>query len=605
MSKGDGKRSGPIVVPLPVERGAVEPPFQWLFLLVLAVSSWVLGYLGFQAYFARTHTSKSFWDISYLTLQLFSVESGAVAGPVPRLLGIARFTAPLVTLLAVLKALAIVFREQQQAVRLMLARNHAIVCGLNRRSLDLVRDFRRLGWRVVVIDQELGGSYARSARESGALVLPGRLVDEPLLRRARVQRAAHAVIMSEDEGDNVEDALMLSRVMAGVRRRRHAVPLVCHVQIGDLRLCELLRHGSLLATPATALDFHIFNAYENAVRLLLRDNPPDRRLIQAGSHRRAHVIVVGLGQTGESMVLQVAGSGRHANGLLPAITVLDLRASEKRASLLARYPRLPEVCELEFHEGAIEDPVVLARATERAFQADAIPSLVICINDDSRSLICALTVQRMLEDREIPIFVRMATDAGLTTLFNQDASTPGLANLRVFGTTSSTGSVEAIIDEPADALARVVYAQAAGTVERPAGHGEDAHSSAWEGLHAVARHAYRLQADHIAVKLNAIGCVTVPDDQAEAVTEFTPDEVGVMARMEHARRSAASLLACTSVVTDSSAPVWIPWTALPAIDQEAIVESVRQIPTLLAQVGESIRRRTAPIGTGKIRPEPI
>ena len=259
--------------------------------------------------------------------------------------------------------------------------------------------------------------------------------------------------------------------------------------------------------------------------------------------------------------------------------------------------RTPEVCELEFQEGAVEDPAGLAQATAAAFRPEAIPTLVICINDDSRILICALTVQRRLEDRAVPIFVRMATDAGLTTLFARGVDITGLANLHDFGTTRHTGSVESIIDAPADAPVRVVHAEDIRFSLQPEPGQAAIAAQAWEELSAATKPAYRMQADHIAVKLSAIGCTAVATDASADLLEFTTDEVEIMARMEHARRSVACLLACRSERGESDPTTWIPWTSLPPREQAAIRESVRRIPALLAQAGETIERRPAALGT--------
>ena len=51
---------------------------RWTTLLAIAVSVFVLGYVGFRSYFDGIGESRSVLDLAYLTFQLFALESGAI-----------------------------------------------------------------------------------------------------------------------------------------------------------------------------------------------------------------------------------------------------------------------------------------------------------------------------------------------------------------------------------------------------------------------------------------------------------------------------------------------------------------------------------------------
>lgn len=55
---------------------------RWPLLGALAALAFVLGYIGFQVHFTQLGISRSVSDLAYLTLQLFTLQSGDVAGPV-------------------------------------------------------------------------------------------------------------------------------------------------------------------------------------------------------------------------------------------------------------------------------------------------------------------------------------------------------------------------------------------------------------------------------------------------------------------------------------------------------------------------------------------
>ena len=69
---------------------------QWILVALLGLAAFVLGVVGFTGFFAALGEPRSFWDVLYLTLQLFILESGSVSGPVPWELEVARLLAPTV-----------------------------------------------------------------------------------------------------------------------------------------------------------------------------------------------------------------------------------------------------------------------------------------------------------------------------------------------------------------------------------------------------------------------------------------------------------------------------------------------------------------------------
>ena len=163
--------------------------WQWLVTLGLAGVALVLGSVGFWRHFALRGEPRSLLDIFYLTVQLFMLESGGVSGPLPWQLELARFLAPMVAAWTVVKGLAVIFREQLQMLRLARTSDHVVVCGLGRKGLQLVKDFRRRGDEVVVIELDEGNDRIRGCQDLGALVLLGNATDKSLLRKARVHCA--------------------------------------------------------------------------------------------------------------------------------------------------------------------------------------------------------------------------------------------------------------------------------------------------------------------------------------------------------------------------------------------------------------------------------
>jgi hypothetical protein len=124
---------------------------QWWVIGALAATALMLGFVGFLAYQQATGGPAGVWDVLYLALQLFTLESGAleVAEAIPPSLQIARLLAPAIAAIAVVGVVLVVAREEAERVRLRFARGHVVICGVGEEGLALARSLHAHGYRVV------------------------------------------------------------------------------------------------------------------------------------------------------------------------------------------------------------------------------------------------------------------------------------------------------------------------------------------------------------------------------------------------------------------------------------------------------------------------
>jgi hypothetical protein len=115
--------------------------YQWFLIGGLWLLALYLGYIGFARQAAMHNEPSAPLDWFYLTLQLIPLNSGAVPGPVSWELQVARLLLPALTALAAVKALATIFGEQVQMIRLGFMRDHVIICGWGRMGVLLVAQF--------------------------------------------------------------------------------------------------------------------------------------------------------------------------------------------------------------------------------------------------------------------------------------------------------------------------------------------------------------------------------------------------------------------------------------------------------------------------------
>jgi hypothetical protein len=166
------------------------------------------------------------------------------------------------------------------------------------------------------------------------------------------------------------------------------------------------------------------------------------------------------------------------------------------------------------------------------------------------------------------------------------------------------GTKEMVLNEKLDRLAKAIHADYVKrrTRDQPA-DASNTSLAPWDKLADTLTRSNRHQADHIPVKLRAVGCEAAPTVSSRGrkpVADFTEEEVDLMARMEHARWNAERFLNGWTLgeknVEKKTSPYLVDWNDLLPDIQEYDREPVRNIPHLLSLIGEAVYRVAPPDG---------
>ena len=611
----------------------------WLIIGLLWIAALILAFIGFGRNATATGQSLTLFDRAYLTLQLIPMNSGAVAGPVGWELQAGRFLIPFLAALTVLRALLSLFHDHWQHFLLRFWRGHVIICGLSRKGWLLAQGFAAQGYQIVVIEADEEHDLIGPCRERGIVVLAGDATDPDLLRRAGVLHAGYLVAVTDDDGVNAEIAVRSQ----GVLRQASAAggaggarPLTCIVHLVDPELYELARTREMALEEGVPLRLELFNVFDLGARLLWSrfgpagGNPAapssDGRPAPSGNGRpapcSAHVLVIGLGGLGESLIVTAGRDwhtrrhASHGTGRL-RITVVDLEAEWKCRALSLRYPQLAGVCELiplaldvrgpAFYEGAF----LAGDAGQQAVSAEPLSAVFVCFDDDSLGLRTGLAVHHRLLREAVgpkpeaigptPVIVRMAEASGLARLVERGDGghgSPAFANLHAFPLLDRTCTPEAILGGTHEVLARALH-----EVYR---HQQEAlgHTPAvnpvlvdWEALTDAQRESNRAEADGVFQHLAALGYTLAPlVDWDAAYFRFPEPEVERLAQMEHARWAAGMTrhgFRPTDGPKDLTAkrhPALRPWADLPEAERVKNRDTVAALPAILARAGFQIVR---------------
>ena len=570
---------------------------KWPVLIALAVFALALGYVGFARYAASRGETPSPLDLLYQTMQLISMNSGLVPGPINWQLQVARFLIPALTVYTALTALALIFSEQMQVFKLWRIKDHVIICGLGRKGALLVEQFRDLDMDVVVLEQDGGNDWLEVSRELGAVVLVGKASDPDLLNQARIDRAKYLIAVMGDDGANAEVAVRAEELMQG----RTTGVLTCLVHIVDPQLYNLLREKELGDQNQSGYRLELFNIYDRGARLILRsgrDRGEELKLATPSDH----ILVVGMGKLGESVILHNIKQWRDnklSNNDHMKITVIDRDAQLKAESLCVRFPQLEQVCNLVPLEMEVNSPDYLRAEFLRSSSGQSdVECVYVCLDDDSLGLQAGLSLLHQMRTRQVPIVIRMVEDTGLATLLGDGDSRKGtFKELHAFGLLNQTCTADLLLGGTHEILARELHSVYLSEQSINEGIAEQSEALApWEQLPERLKESNRVQAANIGKTLAETGySIAQMRDWEAGELEFSPQVVEVMARKEHERwcrqrKQAGWVYGPERDAIKKTNPDLIAWDKLPEDEKDKNRRFVRGLPRSLARAGFQIER---------------
>jgi hypothetical protein len=570
---------------------------EWPLVGVLFVAALVLGLVGFYKYFVAVGVPKSRWDLLYLALQLFSLESGSLAsGAIPWQLQVARLLAPAVTVYTVIKAVATIFGERFERIRVLFYGDHVVICGLGRKGFLLARSLLARGDRVVVVELDAENDLIQTARGNGAIVLIGDLRDPQMLRRARVHKAGHLVAVVGDDGVNAEVAVRARRLVEG----RYGRSLSCLVHIVDPQLCTLLRMQEIGRRQDEAFRLDFFNVFESGARALLRERSVAESS-QGGESAAGKIVVVGLGHFGANLVLQAALDWRAARGESAdplQVVVVDQQAEALTESLRQSNKWLDQFCTLTPKQMVIESP----EFREAHFLPDSggqagVGTVYVCLDDDTLGLSTGLAIHSHLQGKKIPVVVRMTHGAGLAALLGESQQREGeFAGLHAFGLIDRICNPGLLTAGAYEIIARAAHEEyVIEQKEKKKLPADDPSLVDWDDLPESLKESNRDQAAHVGMKLQAVSCELAPlgDRDAESF-EFKVYELEDLAVMEHDRwvkeRLRNGWTPGPRNPAKKTTPFLIPWDALDEDTKDNDRLFIRRLPRILARAGLQIVR---------------
>ena len=564
----------------------------WIF-SILAALAVVLAWWGLGEKFPELQEWRYLPERIVKSIQFFA--SGATSPPdhaQPLTLAVARILGVIVSLWAVGKVVAHVFAEHIQEFRIGLLHRHSVIAGEPSFARPLIADHRANRRQIVLADPNPANIFPSNLDRKRPLSVKGDPALPTTLFESGIRRASALFLLFNDDQKNIDVAVS---AWDSARKTRSGT-LNCFLHIGDRRLTEILEHRNFFMNERFRLRF--FNLAELTVRNLLTTHPiedhpdysPDRVDLVI------HVIIFGLGQMGESLVIQTAKLAHYGNRKPTKVTIVDRNCDRCKERLLNRYPQLPGILDLNFVSfdaglGNVENLKVLRK------EASDVKVVFVAFDHDSRCLDTALEIQQAYPDRFAKIYVRKSTGGGVARLMELREAEPGRPMFQFFGALDDVCTLEMIERGQLDSMARALHNVYFRKSDQEGASSEDRLPRVgWEELPEELKESNRRQADHIAVKVRQIGC-HLKRGMPDPSFRFSPEEIEKLAEIEHRRWMADRKLSGWTYGPSRDSklkhhPMLVEWEHLPEAEREKDREFIREIPAILQRAGFAISRST-------------
>ncbi len=323
--------------------------------IALAGAAFGLGLVGYLQASSIPVSSAVYDTLGLFTLSL-ATPPGVDESALPLSLDVARFLAPLVTVLAALSVVAHLLRENVDLLGARRARGHTVVCGLGQVGTTIVRQLCNAGHQVVAIERDPGAPGATWVRTLSVPIVVGDARSSEVFRRAGIDRAERVVWAADAWVDGPAD-LSATSALLHPTDGRSGDGLSYLLRVKDLALCTSLRRQILSRTrdDSTTVDVDVFNEFENAAQRLLWHTTRNYASAAGGTVRLA---IVGNGSFAEAVLVQAArnwwGMPRHRVRPALDVDVYAPDATDLVARVGAVWPELLEAGRVVTHDGAVE-----------------------------------------------------------------------------------------------------------------------------------------------------------------------------------------------------------------------------------------------------------
>jgi voltage-gated potassium channel Kch len=569
---------------------------QYYLLSIAFIFSLISGYLGFKNYYALLGKEIDCWNSLYLTIQLFVVQSGNIDGTVPLFLQIARFLAPLTLAIAAIKTVWAAFKKEVYALKVKSYKKHSIICGLGAAGQVIADNLLKANKKVIIIEKDPFNNSLSSYKAKGAYIIAGNSSDPAILKNARIETAKNIIAVTGDDILNIE-IVHQSKSLKNLKDKKYNLTAFAH--INDYKMRNILYENPIFMNTEKAFDGRIFNIYENAVRVAIRDHAPDiYKPIYADSEYTQNILIVGFKALGEYTLLQLAKSSHYINGRKANITIIDEDIEKSKNTMNLLFPALNNIVDISWIER--KPDLIDAEIIDKLQDKNKFSIVYLCVENDARQVLILSKLKYFLPDPVLKFVVFI--------FFENSVSSSILKNERIIkiNVIESGCALDIVLNDTLDALAKIIHEnylkrERINYEKRKAKARENGEETPkpkdsmveWSELNEEYRDSNRSQAEHIDIKLRALQYkqVLINDPRPEEKIPDDPATLKKLGIMEHNRWNADKWLAGWKFGKDRVDKLkihdnLISWEKLSDEIKSYDIDTVKEMPELLKSFGK-------------------
>lgn len=346
----------------------------WWFVVPLGFSALFFSTIGFSEYFVQHKIPHSPFEAIYRSMMLFPINMGTIDDEIPIFLEIGRWLALLTLITAGYSTVLALARDRIRLMSLKYSKGHVVICGLGTKGSQIARDFlTNKSWKnnVVIVEKDSSVEDLEVLRDKDAVVIQGSATDPYVLEKANVINASVLYAVTNDDHVNVNIANWAYNKKIRVKDNGKVnekdvgtgrTELRAFVHIFDLTLKNTFKKHRVFQNTKdnkNLFSAKIFNIYETSARSILKEYPPDLYTpVCKSEDPPIHIMIVGFGRRGQSLLLQFCKICQYANGKKPIVTIIDPDAEVKIKRLEGKYEALNQVVQIRSFNGIAEDFIV-------------------------------------------------------------------------------------------------------------------------------------------------------------------------------------------------------------------------------------------------------
>jgi hypothetical protein len=366
--------------------------FNWLFPILIFISL-VLGTVGFYQHAQLHGDVPDILSSLYLSLQLFVLNSGGVASPIPLTLEISRFLAPALTAGGIFLALWEPLHQNYLLFKIRFWKNHVVVCGLSKKAELLILDFlkdQNERVNIVLIESNIDHSSLSHLKKRNVIVLQGNATDEELLLKANVLNAKYLLALTNDEKTNILIAQKATSIYNHYPEKilpDNLLQVIIHID--DFYTMKIFKEFHEKAIPenelfrkgATKMDYHAFSIYQLGAIYMVDTFSPDQYVpLNDDTDPPAHILILGDNIAAEYLILEAAQMYHFANLKQTRISVVADDPTHISHKISSLYPFLDRTVQISYHPASafFNNPCPIA--------CDELSVCFVALDDDGKSV---------------------------------------------------------------------------------------------------------------------------------------------------------------------------------------------------------------------------